>query len=198
VAVDVFEDFTLFERSAVQVDVLRLIFKPAWSDIPQPPEVLACLRADPSALGHAGRLAPRLTPRPLMTSPAASSPRAIKRVAHRSPAKSSSISWAYFFWPATRPPASALTWAFYILADQPHWLARLREEIAAVVGDAPMSFEHTLTIAADQGVFQRDIAVVSTDYLHAAGGTARGHSRWPASAQGALVMIAPWTLQRTQ
>ena len=45
VAVDVFEDFTLFERSAVQVDVLRLIFKPAWSDIPQPPEVLvACER----------------------------------------------------------------------------------------------------------------------------------------------------------
>ena len=33
VAVDVFEDFTLFERSAVQVDVLRLILKPAWSDI---------------------------------------------------------------------------------------------------------------------------------------------------------------------
>ncbi|GIS01725.1 MAG: hypothetical protein CM15mP103_02760 [Gammaproteobacteria bacterium] len=30
-AVDIFEDFNLFERSAVQVDVLRLIFKPAWS-----------------------------------------------------------------------------------------------------------------------------------------------------------------------
>ena len=43
VAVDVFEDFTLFEKSAVQVDVLRLIFKPAWSEFPQPPEVLgAC------------------------------------------------------------------------------------------------------------------------------------------------------------
>jgi hypothetical protein len=45
VAFDVFEDFTVFERSVAQVDIKHLIFKPAWSHAPQPPAVLeACRR----------------------------------------------------------------------------------------------------------------------------------------------------------
>ena len=45
VAADVFEDFTVFERSVAQVDIKHLIFQPAWSNPPQPPAVLeACQR----------------------------------------------------------------------------------------------------------------------------------------------------------
>ena len=70
VAVDVFEDFTLFERSAVQVDVLRLIFKPAWSDIPQPPEVLAaCERIDCVSYVRVEIAVPEIRPRRVTSNP---------------------------------------------------------------------------------------------------------------------------------
>ena len=39
VAKEVFDDFTLFEKSVAQVDILGMILKPAWSE--QTPEVLA-------------------------------------------------------------------------------------------------------------------------------------------------------------
>ena len=103
VAVDVFEDFTLFERSAVQVDVLRLTSSPPGATS------RSRRRYWQPASGFADIWAPWLirtliTPRRLMTSPVASLPRATRRPVNRSPARSSLISWVSFFWLATRPP----------------------------------------------------------------------------------------------
>ena len=111
VAVDVFEDFTLFERSAVQVDVLRLIFKPAWSDFPQPPEVLAaCERIR----RHLGTLVDSHLDNPKAFDDIASSVIAARDQETGEPFSREELidQLGVFFLAGHETTASALTWAF--------------------------------------------------------------------------------------
>ena len=195
VAVDVFEDFTLFERSAVQVDVLRLIFKPAWSDIPQPPEVLvACERIR----RHMGTLVDSHLDNPTAFDDIASSVIAARDEKTGEPFSREELidQLGVFFLAGHETTASALTWAFYMLADQPHWLARLREEIATVVGNVSISFEHTRQLPLTKAFFKETLRlyppITFMPRVALREATVGGrHLR-----KGALVMIAPWTLQR--
>lgn len=195
VAVDVFEDFTLFERSAVQVDVLRLIVKPAWSDTPQPPEVLAaCERIR----RHLGKLVDSHLSEPDRFDDIASSVIAARDQETGEPFSREALidQLGVFFLAGHETTASALTWAFYILAAQPHWVGRLREEIDCVAGEAPLTFELTRQLPLVKAFFKETLRLyppitfmprVALRETTVAGRRLR---------KGALVMIAPWTLQR--
>ena len=195
VAEDVFANFTLFERSAVQVDVLRLIFKPAWSDIPQPPEVLAaCERIR----RHLGELVDSHLEAPEAFNDIASSVIAARDADTGEPFSREELidQLGVFFLAGHETTASALTWAFYILADRPDWLARLREEIDREVGEGAISFDHTRQLPLVKAFFKETLRLyppitfmprVATRKAMIAGRTLR---------RGALVMIAPWTLHR--
>ena len=195
VAVDVFEDFTLFERSAVQVDVLRLIFKPAWSDIPQPPEVLAaCERIR----RHLGTLVDSHLDNPEAFDDIASSVIAARDEDTGEPFSREELidQLGVFFLAGHETTASALTWAFYMLADQPHWLARLREEIATAVGDASMSFEHTRQLPLTKAFFKETLRLYPPITFMPRVALREATVGGRRLRKGALVMIAPWTLQR--
>ena len=195
VAVDVFEDFTLFERSAVQVDVLRLIFKPAWSDIPQPPEVLAaCERIR----RHLGTLVDSHLDNPEAFDDIASSVIAARDEETGEPFSREELidQLGVFFLAGHETTASALTWAFYMLADQPHWLSRLREEIATVVGDASMSFEHTRQLPLTKAFFKETLRLYPPITFMPRVALREATVGGRRLRKGALVMIAPWTLQR--
>ena len=195
VAADVFDDFTLFERSAVQVDVLRLIFKPAWSDIPQPAEVLAaCERIR----RHLGALVDTHLNATDAFDDIASSVIAARDRETGEPFSREELidQLGVFFLAGHETTASALTWAFYILADQPHWLARLRDEVSRVVGNEPVTFEHTRQLSLVKAFFKETLRLYPPITFMPRVALRETTISGRRLKKGALVMIAPWTLQR--
>ena len=195
VAVDVFEDFTLFERSAVQVDVLRLIVKPAWSDTPQPPEVLAaCERIR----HHLGELVDSHLNAPDDFDDIASSVIAARDQETGAPFTRKELidQLGVVFLAGHETTASALTWAFYILAAQPQWLERLREEIDRVAGDAPITFELTRQLPLVKAFFKETLRLYPPITFMPRVALREATVAGRRLRKGALVMIAPWTLQR--
>ncbi len=195
VAFEVFEDFTEFERSVAQVDVLRLIFAPAWSDAPQPPEVLkACERIRE----HLGTLIdPHLAPDADFND-IASAVIAARDADSGQPFTREELidQLGVFFLAGHETTASALTWVFYILANQPELVTRLRAEIDEVVGDGTLAFEHTKRLPLVRAVFRETLRLYPPiTFLPrvALRETQVGPRRLK---RGALVMIAPWALHR--
>ena len=195
VAVDVFEDFTLFEKSAVQVDVLRLIFKPAWSEFPQPQAVLdACERIR----HHLGVLVDSHLDDPSGFDDIASSVIAAHDRDTGEPFTRKELidQLGVFFLAGHETTASVLTWAFYVLADQPQWRERLRDEIGEVVGDGRMTFEHTRQLPLTKAFFKETLRLYPPITFMPRVATRETTIGGRRLRKGALVMVAPWTLHR--
>jgi len=195
VAHEVFEDFTVFERSVAQVDILRLITEPAWSNPPQPPEVLtACRRIR----GHLGTLVDtHLSPDAGYNDIASAVIASVDEDSGEPFAREELIDQlGVFFLAGHETTASVLTWVFYILAQQPTVLERLRAEVDAVVGEGDVTFEHIRQLPYVRAVFRETlrlyppITFLPRVALEAASVGPRRLRR------GALVMISPWTLHR--
>ena len=195
IAFEVFEDFTVFERSVAQVDIMRLIFQPAWSEAPQPPEVLrACARIRE----HLGKLVDTH-----LAADAAYNDIASAVIESRDRDSGEAFTreelidqLGVFFLAGHETTASVLTWCFYILSTQPDLVARLRKEIDGVVGDGAVEFEHTRQLPLVRSVFRETlrlyppITFIPRVAMRACQVGPRKLKR------GALVMIAPWTLHR--
>ncbi|MFN2327758.1 MAG: cytochrome P450 [Chromatocurvus sp.] len=195
VAHEVFEDFTVFERSVAQVDILRLITEPAWSNPPQPPEVLtACRRIR----GHLGTLVDtHLSPDAGYNDIASAVIASVDEDSGEPFTREELIDQlGVFFLAGHETTASVLTWVFYILAQQPTVLERLRTEVDAVVGEGDVTFEHIRQLLYVRAVFRETlrlyppITFLPRVALEAASVGPRRLRR------GALVMISPWTLHR--
>lgn len=195
VAHEVFEDFTVFERSVAQVDIRRLITEPAWSDPPQPPEVLAaCWRIR----GHLGTLVDtHLEPDAGYNDIASAVIGAVDADSGEPFTREELIDQlGVFFLAGHETTASVLTWVFYILAMQPAVLETLRAEVDAVVGEGDVTFEHIRQLPYVRAVFRETlrlyppITFLPRVALEAASVGPRRLRR------GALVMISPWTLHR--
>lgn len=92
--------------------------------------------------------------------------------------------------------ASALTWAFYILANRPDVVARIRNEVDRVTGGGAIGFEHIKALAYTRNVFRETIRLYPPiTFLPrvALEDTRIGDRRIP---RGALVIVAPWVLHR--
>ncbi len=191
VARDVFDDFLVFERDVAQVRIARLISDPAWTRVPQKPEVLAAcarIRAHLGALidGHAGTddiAGAVMAARDAATGEGFTRDELIDQL-------------GVFFLAGHETTASALTWAVYILASRPDILSRLRAEVDAVAGDGPISFEQTRRMPYARAIFRETLRlyppITFMPRVALKPATVGGRRL----RRGALVMIAPWTLHR--
>lgn len=196
VAKEVFDDFTLFEKSVAQVDILGMILKPAWSEAKQTPEVLAaCERIR----HHIGALIDtHLDADPGHYNDIASAVIEAKDKDTGLPFTRDELidQLGVFFLAGHETTASALTWVFYILAERPEWLARLREEIDPVMADGQLSFEETKKLPLTRAFFKEALRLYPPITFVPRVALEKVEIEGKKLPRGALVMIAPWTLQR--
>ena len=114
---DVFNAFTVFERSVAQVEIRRLIMDKAWTRIPQKPDVLDACRL---IRGHLGALLDGHLAAGASFDDIASAVIEARDGAGRAFTREELIDQlGVLFLAGHETSASALTWVFFILATQP-------------------------------------------------------------------------------
>ena len=101
-----------------------------------------------------------------------------------------------FFLAGHETTASALTWVFYILAERPEWMARLRAEIDPFMAKGQLSFEETKKLPLTRAFFKEVLRLYPPITFVPRVALERVEIEGKRLPKGALVMIAPWTLQR--
>lgn len=195
-ALSVFDDFAQFQDRVANIQPSRLILGKPWAEIRQPRTVMeACAkirgqfrhwiearRADPAASGH-DIAADVLAARDPSTGEGFTVEELIDQI-------------GVFFLAGHETTATAVTWALFILSQQPDALARLRAEVAAAAGDGPIALDTVKRLVFTRAVFRETlrlyppVAFLPRVALQAT--QIAGH-RVP---KGAMVMIAPWILHR--
>ena len=176
IAKEVFESFTVFERSVAQVELRRLIFEPAFTPVRQHRDVLdACQRIR----HHLGQMVDsHLAPGSQAFNDIASA-----IIQARSPVDGASFTrkelidqLGVFCLAGHETTASVLTWVFFILATRPDITRRIRAEVRQVAGDGPVEFEHIRELGFVRNVFRETLRLYPPDYLH----STRGDGKNPA------------------
>lgn len=194
---EVFDAFTVFEHSVAQVEIRRLIMDRAWTSVPQRRFVLEACETIRKHLGdlldtHLGPqgehfddiAAAVVAARDDLTQTAFTREELIDQL-------------GVLFLAGHETSASALTWAFYLLAMQPALVERMRAEIRSVAGESgAITFEMTKQLPTIRNVFRETLRLyppitflprVATEATTIGGKRVR---------RGALVMVAPWVLHR--
>jgi cytochrome P450 len=192
----VFDDFLIFERSCASVDVGALIFGRPWARINQPAAVAAaCLRIR----AHIGELLDSRT--------GAADDIAQAIVQARDPHTGEGFSreelidqLGVFFLAGHETTASALTWAFFILAMHPASLVRLRAEVAQVRASAspggPLTLAQARQLVYTRNVFREALRLYPPiTFLPRVALRDTRIEDFPIR-RGTMIMIAPWSLHR--
>ena len=192
---DVFESFAFFERSVAHVEVMRLIFGKPFDVIPQRPDVLAACRR---IRQHIGDLLDRhledgsgfddiaarvIDARDLATDAKFTRDELIDQL-------------GVFFLAGHETTASALTWALYIAGVRTDVAARIRAEVDAIAGNAPISFEHVKRLTYTRNVFKETLRLyppITFIPRVAREATMIGTKK---IKRGTMVMISPWAIHR--
>lgn len=195
---EVFEDFMYFERTVAHVEIKRLIFDKAWAPTPHSPDVLAACQRIRT---HIGRLLePHLGPdgqdlNDIATAVAnAEDPEEGGRFTREELIDQLGV----FFLAGHETTASALTWAFFILAEQDEVAARLRAEVEAAAGDGPLDFETVKRLAFVRNVFKETLRLYPPITFMPRVALEPSHIGRFRIRRGAMVMIAPWAIHRHQ
>ncbi len=194
---DVFDAFTVFEHSVAQVEIRRLIMDRAWTSVPQSAGVLAACATIRRHLGDL--LDTHLGPDGARFDDIAAAVIAARDDFTRTAFTREELidQLGVLFLAGHETSASALTWAFFLLAMQPELVARARAEIRALAGDdQPISFEMTKQLPTIRNVFRETLRLYPPiTFLPrvATEATVIGNRR---VRRGALVMVAPWVLHR--
>jgi cytochrome P450 len=194
---DVFDAFTVFERSVAQVEIRRLIMDRAWTKIPQKPDVLEACRLIRGYLaelldthldaGHSfdDIASAVIAAREADGTPAFNREELIDQL-------------GVLFLAGHETSASALTWVFYLLAQQPVLVARMRREIEEVTGGGEIQFEHLKRMVLTRNIFRETLRLYPPiTFLPRVANEATKLGDYPIR-KGALVMVAPWVLHRHQ
>jgi cytochrome P450 len=201
---EVFDAFTLFERSVAQVELKRLIWDKAWTNIPQKPEVEAACQLIRQRLGElldthlTGDLNENIT---VWNDIAMHIVNAKDEETGDTFTRKELIDQlGVMFLAGHETTASVLTWAFFILAAQPNIAKRMREEIETVVGggDVEISFEHIRSLQFTRNVFRETLRLyppITFIPRVAAEATTIGKFK---VKKGAMIMISPWTIHRNE
>ena len=200
VAREVFDDFLIFERDVAQVKIWRLIVDPAWTEIRQTEGVLSACRRIRSRLGdlidtHTAHLA-KGEPSPWNDIASAVIDARDAATGERFTREELIDQLGVFFLAGHETTASALTWAFYILATRPEILNRIRAETDAVVGSGPIEFGHVKRMPFTRSVFRETLRLyppITFMPRVALRSATIGRHR---VRRGALIMISPWTVHR--
>lgn len=105
---------------------------------------------------------------------------------------------AVFFLAGHETTASGLAWTFFILAQQPQWVAALREDIHRHLGSRPFQFEDHRTVVTARTVFRESLRLyppVAFLTRQALREDCFDRHRVPA---GSFVVISPWVIHRHQ
>ncbi len=195
VARDVFEAFTLFERSVAQVQIHRLILDPAWTRTPQRPEVESACRQIRAHLGSLldSHLLAGADFDDIASAVAAGRDLELGEGFSR---EELIDQLGVMFLAGHETTASVLTWVFFILATQPEVLERMRAEVDAVAGDGPVQFEHVRRLAYVRNVFREALRLYPPITFLPRVALAPGRIGRHRVKRGALIMISPWTIHR--
>jgi cytochrome P450 len=193
---DVFETFALFERSVANTDLKQLLLGKPFAHIEQPPPVQAACRTIRDHIGS--MLDPRMAPGAPTEDDIvgacieARDPETGARFTREELIDQIGV----FFLAGHETTASALTWAFFILSQQPDIVARMRAEIEAVAGDGPVTLEQTKRLSLVRNVFRETLRLyppISFIPRVALKDTRIGER---SIRKGTMVMISPWTIHR--
>jgi cytochrome P450 len=192
---DVFEAFTVFERSVAEVEIRRLIWDKAWTRAPQKNDVLEACRVIRQHLGEL--LDTHLAAGASFDDIAAQVIAARDDLGGKAFTREELIDQlGVLFLAGHETSASALTWAFAILATQPALVARLRAEVEEVTGGGPIEFHHIKRLTLTRNIFRETLRLYPPiTFLPRIANEATQLGGYRLK-RGALVMIAPWVLHR--
>lgn len=193
---DVFDDFAVFEQGVAQVKIWRLITDPAFASVPQSEEVLAACKRIRHHLGTL--IDTHMGPGAGGFDDIASAVIGARDAGTGKPFTRDELidQLGVFFLAGHETTASALTWAFYLLAMCPDVLGRLRREVEEVTQGQDLTFEAIRRLGYTRAVFRETLRLYPPiTFLPrvAMKPTRIGQTR---VRKGALLMISPWTLQR--
>jgi len=194
---EVFDAFTVFEHSVAQVEIRRLIMDRAWTSVPQRGFVLEACRTIRKHLGDL--LDTHLGPEGEHFDDIAAAVIAARDDFTRTAFTREELidQLGVLFLAGHETSASALTWAFFLLAMQPALVARIRAEIRSLAGESgAITFEMTKQLPTIRNVFRETLRLYPPiTFLPrvATEATMIGNRR---VRRGALVMVAPWVLHR--
>lgn len=195
IAREVFDAFSIFEKSVAHVEIKRLIMEPAWSNIPQHATVLdACERIRT----HLGTLVDKHLQKDANFDDIAT---AIinardKETGEGFSRKELIDQLGVFFLAGHETTASALTWGFYVLATRPDIVAQLRQEIEQVTQGEALGFQHIRNLHFTTSIFKESMRLyppITFIPRVAAENTKIGKRK---IKKGAMIMIAPWVIHR--
>ncbi|MEM7291107.1 MAG: cytochrome P450 [Pseudomonadota bacterium] len=194
---EVFDSFSYFERSVAHVEIKRLIIEPAWSEIPQSDDVLAACERIRRHLGQ-------------LVDSHLEEGAAFQDIATEIIAAQDSESGAHFtrselidqlgvfFLAGHETTASALTWAFYVLATRSDILTRIREEVERVTGGEELDFSHIRALDLTRSVFKESMRLYPPITFIPRVAAENTEILGRKIKKGAMVMIAPWVVHRHQ
>jgi cytochrome P450 len=193
---DIFDAFTVFEASVANVEIRRLLFGRPFEKIPQPARVLAACGQIRHHIGAmldermaAGGSQPDdiagavIAARDADTGAAFTREELIDQI-------------GVFFLAGHETSASVLTWAFFILSQQPETVARMREEIARVAGEGPIEMEHTKRLTFVRNVFRETLRLYPPITFIPRVALENTEIAGHAVKKGAMIMISPWAIHR--
>jgi len=195
-AIDVFEAFTVFERTCAQVELRRLIFDPPFSNIPQQPSVLeACERIR--------RHLSDLVDTHIADSPLSWDDIAAEIIAARDLETGEGFTrkelldqLGVMFLAGHETTASSLTWAFLIISMQPALAQRIREEVRTIAGEEPLTLEHVRKLTFVRNVFRESLRLYPPiPFMPRVAAEAATIGRYKVK-RGAMIMVSPWTIHR--
>ena len=195
---EVFDAFMVFERSVAQVELKRFIFEPAWTPVKQRPDVVAACEIIRERLGE-------LLDTHLMADGANFDDiaRAIVQAEDAQTGKKFDRKelvdqLGVMFLAGHETTASVLTWAFFILANQPAASARMRAEIEAVVGDGVIEFDHVRQLSFTRNVFREMLRLYPPiTFIPRVALEATRIGKFKVK-RGAMIMVSPWTIHRNE
>lgn len=194
---DVFEAFSVFERSVAQTEIWRLVIEKAFSKPKQKPHVLEACRLIRKHL--ATLVDSHLEDEGNKFDDIATALVHARDDFNRAFTREELIDQlGVLFLAGHETSASSLTWVFYLLGSVPDAVARIRDEVQTLCGDGPITFEHTKKLVFTRNVFRETIRLYPPiTFLPrvAMRDTRIGNKK---IKRGALVIVAPWVLHRHQ
>ncbi len=191
---EVFEDFMRFERQVGSIDIKRMLWDKPWSPHQQPEPVRkACARIRM----HLGTMLDERLKHPEFDDIAGAILEARDADTGQPFDREGLIDQlGVFFLAGHETTASSLTWAFFILSQRPDMVARIRAELAEVVGDGEVLLEHTKRLPFVRNFFREVLRLYPpiTFLPRVAGKDTEIDGR--RVKRGTMLMIAPWSMHR--
>ncbi|MEO1469127.1 MAG: cytochrome P450 [Pseudomonadota bacterium] len=194
IAAEVFERFARFQRSVANVRITHLLLAPAFAEVRQP-------RAAMENAEEIRRLVGAMLDARLAG--AEGDDLCADILAARDPETGEGFTrtemldqLAVFFMAGHETTASALTWAMFILSQQPEVVARIRAEIAEVAGDGPLDTAAVKRLTLCRAAFREALRLYPPVTFLARVALEPCRIGAMDVPRGGMVLVSPWTMHR--